>query len=439
MEKIFVRYFGPINELEIDIKEINIFIGTPSSGKSTIAKLISIFKGPALKRNISYNNFHSLLHEYNIAFEITDNTFIRYENGSFFFELKGQSLNNNYPYKDVAAGLELSLNIPIYGNGNFDSLSYKLSKYLNFTSSINFNLLFDEIKQSTDQLEISKANTVKAILDDISKIKGNIVHSPEQTSTQQFFKRFDELISILAEEINLFDPIYVPAERMFFSSVSDSIFGLMRSNISLPKCIFDFGARFEQARKTIKTFTLPFLDAEYIYDDKYDYIRLNNNSNIKLSEASSGLQSTVPLLLVTNFYTSVDNILKNQFVIEEPELNLYPSSQKELIEFIIKSINASTDNLTITTHSPYMLTSIDNLILAHNIAIDKPSLRGKVEDIISSEYWIDFKRISCYYFENGSCKSTLDEENKSIGPSNIDDVSIKISETYERLLELKYA
>lgn len=438
MEKIFVRHFGPITKLEIEIKEINIFIGATSSGKSTIAKLISIFKGPTLKGNISYEHFHNLLREYNIAFEITDDTFIRYENGPFHFELRKRSLTSNYPYKNVAAGLELSLNIPIYGDDNSDASNYKLSRYLNFTSSINFDQLFHEIEQSARLLEESKATAVISMLNDIYETRNGIVNNSR--SAYHFFEKFDRLISVLAEEINLFDPVYVPAERVFFSSVSGSIFGLMRSNISLPECILDFGARFEQSRKNIKTLTLSFLDAEYVYDGTIDYVRLNNKtSSIKLSEASSGLQSTIPLLLVTNFYTSVNNILKNQFVIEEPELNLYPSSQKDLIEFIIKRVNTSTDNLTITTHSPYMLTSIDNLILAQNIATEKPSLREKVEAIISSEYWVDFKRISCYYFENGSCKSTLDEETKSIGPSNIDDVSTKISETYERLLELKYA
>ena len=42
MEKIIVRNFGPINELNIEIKRFTVFIGTQGSGKSTISKLLTI-------------------------------------------------------------------------------------------------------------------------------------------------------------------------------------------------------------------------------------------------------------------------------------------------------------------------------------------------------------------------------------------------------------
>ena len=42
MEKIIVRNFGPINELNIEIKKFTVFIGTQGSGKSTISKLLTI-------------------------------------------------------------------------------------------------------------------------------------------------------------------------------------------------------------------------------------------------------------------------------------------------------------------------------------------------------------------------------------------------------------
>ena len=159
-------------------------------------------------------------------------------------------------------------------------------------------------------------------------------------------------------------PIYIPAERLFFSTISQSIFTLINNDISLPKWIIDFGAKFEQARNSIKRISIKFLDAEYSYEDNTDYIQLKNDIRIKLSEASSGLQSVIPLLLVV-LYNTEKGKGEDIFVIEEPELNLYPSSQKDLIEFIIQRVNqAQNDKLIITTHSPYLLTTIDNLIQA---------------------------------------------------------------------------
>ncbi|MEM1134208.1 MAG: AAA family ATPase [Bacteroidota bacterium] len=45
MSKIKIKYFGPIKDNDgwIDIKKVTVFIGDQGSGKSTVAKLISIF------------------------------------------------------------------------------------------------------------------------------------------------------------------------------------------------------------------------------------------------------------------------------------------------------------------------------------------------------------------------------------------------------------
>ena len=338
MEKISINNFGPILNAEVLIRDINIFIGTTSSGKSTVAKLISLFKGIASKPDIKYPQFNKLLADYNIDFSIARNTLIRYQKDNFSIEIVHQSFSYTSPPAFIAV-----------------------------------------------------------------------------------------------------NPIYIPAERMFFSTISQSIFGLINSNVSLPKWLIDFGAKFEQARNSIKKISIPFLDVDYEYSDGTDYVQLANNISIKLSQASSGLQSVIPLLLVIQFNTETDKGIEDIFVIEEPELNLYPSSQKDLIEFIIRRINHSqNDKLIITTHSPYLLTAIDNLIQAKNIAKSIPANKEKINGLVSSACWIDYERVSCYYFDKGTCRSTLDEEMQSIGPSNIDDVSTTLSDTFEQLLALKY-
>lgn len=252
----------------------------------------------------------------------------------------------------------------------------------------------------------------------------------------------DEQIKVnylVAASVEQLNAIYIPAERVFFSTLSQSIFGLINSDISLPKWLIDFGAQFEKARSAIKRFPIKFLKANYELLDGIDFIELPDKTKIRLAQASSGIQSIIPLLLVIQYNTK--NIKKGDdlFVVEEPELNLYPSSQKDLIEFIIARINQSNDKLIITTHSPYLLTSIDNLIQAGNVAMHKQSLKAEVEKLVPSNLWLDFNDVACYYFNDGIAKSTLDYEINSIGPSNIDDVSSALSETFESLLTLKYS
>jgi predicted ATP-dependent endonuclease of OLD family len=340
MEKIVIENFGPIDKAEVEIKDITIFIGTTSSGKSTVAKLISIFRDAEFKASTSFKQFSKLLSNYNIDFNFSDDTKIRYEYDEFYCEIR----------------------------------------------------------------------------------KGKI-----------------EDHSFLANSQRLLNPIYIPAERIFFPTISQSIFGLISNDIGLPKWFLDFGAEFEKARNTIRKFSIDFLKVDYEYNESQDIIKLPNAVTVRLSQASSGLQSVIPLILVIQNNTTKEDSKKDMFVIEEPELNLYPSSQKELTEFIIGATNASNDKLIITTHSPYLLTTLDNLIQADNVVKLKPEKKKEVARLIPEKYWIDFDKVACYFFDNGSCRSTLDVETRSIGPSNIDDVSETISETFEELLALKYA
>ena len=41
MTKITIKYIGPLKEVSLYIKRINVFMGPQSAGKSTIAKIIS--------------------------------------------------------------------------------------------------------------------------------------------------------------------------------------------------------------------------------------------------------------------------------------------------------------------------------------------------------------------------------------------------------------
>ncbi len=63
-------------------KKYNFFIGHTSSGKSTIAKLLAIFNNSifwTIKEG-DFNSFLRLLDKYNINFEFTSTTIIRYSN-----------------------------------------------------------------------------------------------------------------------------------------------------------------------------------------------------------------------------------------------------------------------------------------------------------------------------------------------------------------------
>lgn len=354
-ERIHVKNFGPIIDIDIEIKEVNIFIGKTSSGKSTVAKLLAIFQSSVLQYtanwkkqsgkepNNSLKEFKRMLSFYNIDFKVTEDTFIRYERGELYCQFNGNIFESTFsPYSMMP----------------------------------------------------------------------------------------------------IINPVYIPAERSFFAALSQSIFSLINNDIALPKSLTDFGSKFEIARRDSRELSIDFLNITYKFEDGNDVVRMGNGETIKLTQASSGVQSTVPLMLVLQAYTEdTDNIEKELgselFVVEEPEINLYPSAQKALLEYIIRRKARSRDRVIITTHSPYILTSLDNLVQADNVAKHSKN-QDKLVAIVPNDLWTDFDQVTCNFFESGLARTTLDEELRSLGPSNIDDVSEELGETFEHLLNMRY-
>ncbi len=195
--------------------------------------------------------------------------------------------------------------------------------------------------------------------------------------------------------------MYVPAERNFVSSVRN-----VRTLKGLPGTLYTFSDEFINAVEEVKgQIDLP------INNTKFEYQKLNKFSSIvgegykvKLSEASSGFQSFVPLFVVSDFLANsiekkennankaisieeekrirkeIEQILSNPAIsndvkqaslvflsskfkyssfiniVEEPEQNLFPNSQNKILNSLLKFNNLNDDNrLILTTHSPYIL------------------------------------------------------------------------------------
>ncbi|NJO18619.1 MAG: AAA family ATPase [Thioploca sp.] len=77
MERLIVRNFGAIHDIAIDLKDLTIFIGENGTGKSTLAKLISIFNSD--KFWINNANFSRYLAYYQISDLLENSTFIEYQ------------------------------------------------------------------------------------------------------------------------------------------------------------------------------------------------------------------------------------------------------------------------------------------------------------------------------------------------------------------------
>ncbi len=232
------------------------------------------------------------------------------------------------------------------------------------------------------------------------------------------------------------EPLYIPSERIFISSISDSWFGLAKSRISLPACITEFGSLFETYRKNISNYHINFLDIDFNNTKKTSKIILKDKTEINLNEASSGLQALIPMLIVIE-----GTKLKNEnttYVIEEPEINLYPLNQKYLLYFLIdKCLNSNKNSdLLITTHSPFVLRTL-NICLQAYVTAHKTKKNKEVKKIVSKEKWINPKKFNAYYLHDGTASQIFDTKKNYIAINNLDNVANQIDEDIESLYEIE--
>jgi len=408
MEKLIVKNFGPIKHAEIELKDVNVFIGPTASGKSTLAKIACILKTLSLEIGANSERFNELLNEYNISYTLTSNSYFR---------------------------LEVEKDHTTYAKGNFettflsDAGGKKISAIL--SSPINFLDMMDLFGGQAGDNEAFE----NAFLSGLKNQKG-----------LERVKTYEDFVKLLNEFSPFNQCVYVPAERSFFSTISTVIYSLLEREVKLPKIFKKFGALFEESRNSIKKLHVDFWEIDYLFENNENFISIGDaNQLLPLHNSASGFQSTIPLILVIeNFSRRTKRDFNKMFVIEEPELNLYPQHQKDLCEYLIEKTLSAKNRIIITTHSPYMLSTIDNLIMAKNVVSERPNFKAKVKSMVSENKWIDYDKVGAYYFDpypgkgKQNARNIMDFKRKGIAASAIDNVSDVIGNIYEQLLELRY-
>lgn len=237
---------------------------------------------------------------------------------------------------------------------------------------------------------------------------------------------------------------YAPAERNFLSVIKNAT-GVKE----LPETLFDFAEELKLAQtKITEQVELPINNVSYKYDRKTDtsYI-VGRDFEVDLLEASSGFQSVVPLFLVSrNLANTTEHELdlnssnisvrqnirlkeeiskiildatlsdsekirrtgkvKAKFlnkcfinIVEEPEQNLFPSSQQKIINTLLSYNNMNDANkLIITTHSPYLINYITLSVKAKTVfnKVTSDELKTKLQNIVPKTAMINPEDLTIY-------------------------------------------
>lgn len=389
---IEIENVGPIKKAKIDLSKYVVLIGPQGSGKSIIAKLIAIFQNDLNPGKI-FNSFDSLILKFglNSFFTIESKIFF---STPFFLTIFQQNEITIEIHKDI------------------------YEKYFNET----------DVKNESKKKKLKGSKNFP-----ISKIANNIIDKKNDVELSKFINVFP-----------LFQKpsIYIPAERIIISLLSQSIYSLIKNKINLPELLLDFAANYEQARNEIKEYKIKFLKANYSYKNGKEILEINKQETL-IAEAASGFQTLIPMLLVCEFF--LKDKLSQTYIIEEPELNLFPTAQKDLIYHLINIINNSyskeqntSHDLVMTTHSPYILASLNNLLLAGKIKEEQPIKFTKAKKIVNGDYYISKNDLNVYALKNGKAKSIISKETGLIAENELDHVSEEINYEFNALKNLYF-
>ena len=234
----------------------------------------------------------------------------------------------------------------------------------------------------------------------------------------------NELRDILEKILGNKNSYYIPVERNLVPFLSSYGINLLSSKIPLPQYVVEFATEFRLAKDKVKSSEV--LGFKYKFEDDEDKLYVNNENFISLKNASSGIQTLLPLYLTVEYLNL--NSTKH-YLLEEPELNLFPREQFELIKYMIKN----SESVVFITHSPYVLFSLNILIYAHKVGNLNKEAKKLVEDIIPSDYWINPKEFSAYSFEERTVNSFFDN---GITDNILDDMSMDLEELMDELREI---
>ena len=378
-----IENFFSIKKLSCNFKNVNIIIGPQAAGKSLIIKLVAFFTSV-------FNFTWSVSTLAKFDFEKLESVIIANFTAIFPNEyIKNENFVIDFRYK------------------NFIISIYKKNKKI----VVNFNNEF---------------------IDFLTSVKKS-----DDFGIDHFIKEF------LITENPFPDYLFIPDNRSLFTSViKNNIFKmiLQGKKVKMDYFLKNFAARYEEfvknANESINTHEFKeIFHGEYHKIDNEEFI-INNNKKIKLEYGSSGQQEVISLLLALH---AQENSKNTVVCIEEPEAHLFPSTQKLLIEHIISTYSKMGRNsqFWMTTHSPYVLTTINNLIAAHTVgSIDKKSTQ--VEEIISKKYWLPFDDVSCWYINDGILIDLMNADTKLIKVNEIDNISDQLASDFDKLLELEY-
>ena len=352
MKHLSIRNIGPVKEAELELKRFNFLIGPQSSGKSTVAKILSTCEWIEKEIETSRNeqaigngeNFRILVegfHKMECYFDKNENSYVKYVTD--FIEITYENHELNVHMKSEADYHRQKI-CYIPAERNAVTLQELQGLELGQTNLRSF--LFDWFNAR----EFYKINNKMDILD----LGVRYYYNPDELKNKDRIehvngKTYDIPLSNSSSGLQSVTPLIVMLQYY-----SDQYFAEYNKKMS-----FEQDSKIKQLRAAL---TKEVALSQYKPDFKEDEV------SSLIAQFNEALRRGEPK--VQKIFEEYDQALdrlsipnRTTFIIEEPEQNLYPFTQIALLEATLKLCSSEHKHgCTITTHSPFILNYLNVLI-----------------------------------------------------------------------------
>jgi predicted ATPase len=396
MNSLIIKNIGAIKHVDIELNQINVIMGPQSSGKSTIAKIISYCQWVE-KRFLLDGKYHHKFSEQFMDFHRIDEnyfsseSFFKYETDFVSISCKGLEKKEKIIKKEKSIEYKKSKNIYIPAERNFVSAIPNLGKFKESNDHI-MSFLYD-------WYDTKKIYSKRRSLN-ILNLGINYHHIKKSDSDILTIEKNNKEISLQNASSGL------------------------QSLVPLTMLIDYLSTSFYKKKKTNSVNETDEIKSIIIK-------RLNEYVDNKENEHTYTKEDVTQLLHLVSRRTEYHF---SSFIIEEPEQNLFPKTQRDLIYYLLEKVTKSKrkHTLTLTTHSPFILNALNNCMLGFLV---KDELEKEVkDDLLSNKSWVNPDLVSVYEIKDGEIKSIKNEQTGTISKHYFNEVMNEVMDEYYEML-----
>lgn len=422
MHQLIIDRLGPITHCKLSVDKYTVITGYQASGKSTIAKALYFFR--TIKDDIyqllvrrQYNdvfiklgnppkdNVESALSEFERDIR---NKFLSTFGSSYSMD---RNMRLSYNYCDgVSMGISLREGDGLTPNYVWVKCSGAIREFIKSHDGSRDN---DQLRTELNELFDDAYETVYIPA-------GRSVLTLLGSQFEYFYSTMDDKQKRLLDACT---KDYVERVMRLRPQFDNGLEGLLAGE-SLTK------KQKEQCEQALSLIG-QILKGRYIVAGGEERILMDEKHYVKINFASSGQQEVVWILNLLFYYLAANEPVF--YIIEEPESNLFPESQKTVMELVSLVVNAGSSTL-VTTHSPYVLGTVNNLIYAGTVG---KKAHDEVNKIIPDGKWIDSNVCTALFVRDGIATNCMDHDLLQIDNSLLDEISHGINREYDALFEVE--